>query len=92
MQNEKQPTKQDLEDLVLALLAEPISDFRLRNEGWFVLLHLLTPSAVEWVNEHIEEDNGYQPQWPSVLIEHRYVEPILLGIADAGLSVSAVQS
>lgn len=88
MQQEKQPSKQDLEELVLAFLAEPINDFRLQNAGSIVLLHPLTPSAVEWVNEYIGENSGYQPQWPSVLIEPRYVEPILQGIADAGMSVA----
>jgi hypothetical protein len=78
--------KARLEDIVLAFLPQP-SDFRLQNEGSVVLLHPLTPNAVAWVNEHIGPHNGYQPQWPSVLIEPRYLEPILQGIADAGLGV-----
>jgi hypothetical protein len=89
MQKEKFRTKKaSLEDVVLALLPQP-SDFRLQNEGSIVLLRPLTPGAVDWVNIHIGEDNGYQPNWPSVLIEPRYVEAILQGIAEDGMSVSA---
>ena len=69
-------------------IAQPptrLADFDLQNEGSVVLLHPLSPRAVAWVNENIGQDNGYQPMWPSVLCEARYVEPILKGIADAGL-------
>jgi len=83
----KEPTKQNFEDLILAFLPQP-PDFRLQNEGSIVLLHPLTPNAVAWVNENIGADSGYQPMWPSVLIEPRYVEPIVQGIADAGMSVA----
>ena len=89
MQKQKFRTKKaSLEDVVLALLPKP-SDFRLQNEGSLVLLHPLTPSAVEWVNDRIGKNSGYQPQWPSVLLEPRYVEAILQGIVDDGMSVMA---
>ena len=62
-------------------------DFHLRHEGSIVLLNPISPRAVEWVSEFIGQDNGYQPLYPSVLIESRFLEPILQGIADAGLVV-----
>jgi hypothetical protein len=63
------------------------SDFTVQNEGSIVLLHPHTDAARSWVEEHIREDNGYQPYWPSVVIEPRYVCDILDGITFDGLEV-----
>jgi len=82
----QKPNRDDLEELILSFIPKP-SDFRLQSEGSLVLLHPLTPAAVAWVNNHIGEHNGYQPQWPSVLVEPRYLGPILEGLAADGLSV-----
>jgi hypothetical protein len=60
-------------------------DFRFTSHGSICLLHPLTDAAREWVEEHIGADNGYQPRWPSVLLEPRYCGAVLAGIADAGL-------
>jgi hypothetical protein len=62
-------------------------DFRLENHGSIYFLRPLNKSAVEWVNENIGENNGYQPQWPTVLIETRYLVQILEGLAADGLCV-----
>lgn len=64
-------------------------DFRLQNEGSIILLCPLSPRAVDWVKKYIGEGNGYQPLWPSVLIEPRYVEPIIGGIHAEGMLVTA---
>jgi len=37
--------------------------------------------------EHIGADNGYQPYWPIVVIEHRYILAIIAGIQADGLTV-----
>lgn len=63
------------------------SDFTVQNEGSIVLLHPHTDAARSWVEEHIGEDNGYQPYWPSVVIEPRYVGDIVNGITADGLEV-----
>jgi hypothetical protein len=63
------------------------SDFTVRNEGSIVLLHPHTDAARDWVNQNIGEDNGYQPYWPSVVIEPRYVGDIVNGITADGLVV-----
>lgn len=60
-------------------------DFKLDNHGSICLLHPLTAAARTWVEENIGADNGYQPQYPSVLIEPRFCANVLAGIADAGL-------
>jgi len=68
---------------------QPSPDFRAENYGSIFLLRPLTTAAREWVNEHIGQDNGYQPYWPTVVIEPRYVEPILTGLRNDGLTVRA---
>jgi hypothetical protein len=65
-------------------IAFPV-DFNFENHGSICRLRPLTPSAVEWVEDHIGQDSGYQPQWPTVVIEPRYCEDILSGIALDGL-------
>jgi len=64
-----------------------VSDFTVQNEGSIVLLHPHTDAARSWVEEHIGEDNGYQPYWPSVVIEPRYVGDIVNGITADGLEM-----
>jgi hypothetical protein len=63
-------------------------DFQVENHGSIFLLIPLTPSARAWVDDHIGRDNGYQPHYPTVVIEHRYIADIVAGIQDGGLAVS----
>jgi hypothetical protein len=62
-------------------------DFTIRDEGSILLLTPHTEAARAWVSEHIGADNGYQPYWPTVLLEPRYFEPIYQGLTRSGLSV-----
>ena len=55
-------------------------DFSFRDEGSIVLLTPLSPSAHEFVEERIGSENGYQPMWPTVVIERRYFDDIAEGI------------
>ena len=64
-------------------------DFSLDNQGSIILLIPHSDPAREWANEHIGSGNGFQPYWPTVVIEARYIEPILQGIVRDGLAVSA---
>jgi len=64
-------------------------DFLLENHGSIFLLKPQTPSAISWVEEHIGQDNGYQPYWPSCVVEHRYIADIVAGIQDHGLAVQS---
>lgn len=41
--------------------------------------------ARAWVDENIGKDNGFQPYYPTVIIEPRYLEAILEGIEGDGL-------
>ncbi len=68
--------------------AAPPPDFRFANHFSICFLHPLTDAARAWVDEHIGQDNGYQPQYPSVLLEPRFCPEILAALSDAGLAVS----
>jgi hypothetical protein len=62
-------------------------DFRFENHFSVCFLHPLTDTARAWVDEHIGQDNGYQPQYPSVLLEPRYCSDVLIGLQRDGLTV-----
>jgi hypothetical protein len=64
-------------------------DFALENHGSIFLLKPLTPSATSWIEEHIGQENGYQPYFPAVIVEHRYIADIVEGIQNDGLAVSS---
>lgn len=61
-------------------------DFRCENHGSLFLLFPLTQSAHSWIEEHVPSD----VQWfgNAVIIEHRYVWTILVGIQDSRLTVA----
>jgi hypothetical protein len=62
-------------------------DFRCENHGSLFLLFPLTESARSWVDEHLPSD----AQWfgNGVVVEHRYIWPILEGIQNDGLAVAS---
>lgn len=62
-------------------------DFSVENHGSIFLLRPETDAAHEWIDEHINPDNGYQPYWPTVVVEPRYVGAIVEGIQADGLAV-----
>jgi hypothetical protein len=63
------------------------ADFVVENYGSIFLLRPLSPSAISWIEEHIGKENGYQPYFPTVVIEHRYIADIVAGIQNDGLVV-----
>lgn len=67
--------------------SSPSPDFSIRAEGSILLLTPHTDPARNWIHENIEPDNGYQPYYPTVVIEPRYFRPILEGIRESGLEV-----
>ena len=62
-------------------------DLCVENHGSIVLLRPISPAAREWVETNIGQDNGYQPYWPTVLMEPRYVMDVVNGAVSDGLSV-----
>ena len=63
-------------------------DFTLRDEGSLILLTPLSSSAHEFVEERIGSDNGFQPYWPTVVIERRYAQDIVEGVISEGMVVA----
>jgi hypothetical protein len=60
-------------------------DFQLESHGSIFLLRPASHSARRWVEKNIGQDNGYQPHWPTVVVEHRYVADILEGLRASGM-------
>ena len=64
-------------------------DFLVENHGSILLLRPLTLLATDWIEEHIGQENGFQPYFPTVVVEHRYIADIVEGIQNDGWVVSA---
>ena len=60
-------------------------DFRIEFHGAIILLVPLTRSGCAWADKNIGADNGYQLYWPTVILEPRYVDDVLVGIRRKGL-------
>ena len=64
---------------------QPI-DFELENHHSIYLLRPLTDLAREWMNEHLPVENPETQFWgDAIVIEPRYVAPIVDGIIGDGL-------
>jgi hypothetical protein len=57
------------------------------DAGSIFLLIPHSESARAWIEQNIGRDNGFQPWWPTVVIEHRYITDIVAGIRAEGLVV-----
>ena len=64
----------------------PEPDFRISDHGNVFLLHPLTPSADEWVQEHINAE-AWQRMGKAIAVDHRYITDIAEGIVNDGLSI-----
>lgn len=62
-------------------------DFELELHGSVALLIPLTATAEEWLELHIGKDNGYQPFWPKVVVEPRFLEQLVGAILEAGMRI-----
>ena len=60
-------------------------DFAVENHGSIILLRPLTQAGIDYVNQNIGEENGFQPYWPTVLFEHRYIDAFISQIRADGL-------
>ena len=61
------------------------SDFRVENHGSICLIVPLSTAGIQWIEVHIGADNGYQPYYPTAIIEPRYLNDVLVGIRQDGL-------
>ena len=55
------------------------------DSGSIFLLRPVTGAGRNWVDRHIGQDNGFQPYWPTVVVEARYLEPIVEGLLADGI-------
>ncbi|HXZ32197.1 MAG TPA: hypothetical protein VEH30_07945 [Terriglobales bacterium] len=59
-------------------------DFALRDEGSIILLQPVTQAAQDWAEMYLADALRFGA---AVVIEHRYIDAILDGIREAGLTV-----
>jgi hypothetical protein len=61
-------------------------DFKLENHGSLFLLRPLSSVAKDWMVEHLPMDNPETQFWgDAIVVEPRYVAPIVDGIIGDGL-------
>jgi hypothetical protein len=63
------------------------ADVLVEGGGSVYIFRPLSDVAREWIDTHIGEDNGYQPYYPSVVVEHRYIADLVQGAIADGLVV-----
>jgi hypothetical protein len=62
-------------------------DFTINDHGSIVLIVPNTGVGIDWANEYIGKGNGFQPYWPTMLFEQRYLSEVINGIRSDGLIV-----
>jgi hypothetical protein len=62
-------------------------DLTVEHHGSIVLLVPITKKGVNFIQQNIGADNGYQPYYPTVLFEPKYVEDVIEGARNLGLVV-----
>ena len=62
-----------------------MADVKIEHHGSIVLVRPLTDTAKEWMNENVNLDDSYQPYWPTVVVEPRFLEPFIDGMEAHGL-------
>ena len=65
-----------------------LPDFFVKNHFSIFLIRPLTESARAWIEENIDAAGNFQPYWPSVVVEHRYIADILEGIRNDGMVIA----
>jgi hypothetical protein len=60
-------------------------DFRVEFHGAILLLVPLSDGGLRWIDRCIGAGNGYQPYYPTVILEPRYLDGVLGGIRKFGL-------
>jgi len=65
------------------------TDIVIENHGSIFLLRPTSRSGQEWIEHNIGQENGFQPYWPTVVVEPRYIADIVSGMRAEDLGVSA---
>lgn len=64
-------------------------DLTIADPGSIFLMQQQNKRAIDLVDEHIGQINGYQPYFPTVVLVHRFVTEIVADIRNEGWVVSA---
>jgi hypothetical protein len=62
-------------------------DLTVEHHGSIVLLRPNTKRGIAFIQKNIGADNGWQPYYPTVLFEPRYVDDVIKGARGLGLVV-----
>lgn len=60
-------------------------DLIIDDQGSIILLRPNTSEGEGWIDDNIGPDNGYQPYYPAVIVEPRYLGNIVHGATEDGL-------
>lgn len=64
------------------------NDITVEGSGTVYLLVPESDAGREWLAEHLDIDNSFQPYWPAkAVVEHRYVRDIVAAALADGLGV-----
>lgn len=63
-------------------------DAQVINQGTIFQVWPNTKRARKWIEEHVDLENA---QWfgPTLIVEHRYINDLVMGMRDDGLKVEA---
>ena len=68
-------------------MTKKTADVNVTGCGNIFLLAPKTQVGRDWIDQNIGPDNGFQPYYPTVVVEHPYVGDIVEGMVAAGLEV-----
>ena len=63
-------------------------DITVNDQGSVILLTPNTPEGEAWIDDNIGQGNGYQPYYPTVIVEPRYLGDIVHGAIEDGLQLA----
>lgn len=66
---------------------QPEVDFAVENHFSIFIVRPVSDAAKDWVEENVGRDSGFHPDYPTLVVEHRYVSDLVHGILGDGLSV-----
>lgn len=61
-------------------------DIEVTSGGSVFLVRPLTDAGRDWLHENVESE-GWQWLGDALAVEHRYIEPLVCGMVQAGLEV-----
>lgn len=67
-------------------------DFRVDGDGPMTSVFRVVPltdNARGWIADNVSRTEGYQPDWPTLYVERRFLDDLIEGIIGAGLTVAS---